>query len=195
MIGISVARGSRPGVIEWLGCAVAFAGLVYLVLPGLAAPPLGSALLMAAAGASWGVYSVLGRGEGDPVLATARNFVFTLPFVLLLFFVRPAHAAHSLEGVTLAVVSGAITSGLGYVVWYAAQKNLAQMTAAIVQLTVPVIAAIAGILFLSESFSLRLAIAAVAILGGILLTTWAGRAARLAKADEAQAVGPSRMST
>lgn len=183
MIGISVARGTRPGVLEWAGLLIAFGGLVYLVAPGLSAPPLGAALLMAGAGVAWGVYSVLGRGEGDPVAVTARNFALSVPLVAVLAalsFMRPAAAHLSLNGVLLAAISGAITSGLGYVAWYAALKGLPAMGASIVQLAVPIVAALGGILFLDESFTLRLALASVAILGGIFLAIWSSARAAMA---------------
>ncbi|MGD2132858.1 MAG: DMT family transporter [Maricaulaceae bacterium] len=176
MIAIGVATGARPKALEWTGFAVAFAGLVYLLSPGLSAPPLASALLMAAAGVAWGVYSVLGKQEPDAVAATARNFALALPFAALLFLAGPSWSEAAPAGVGLAIASGAITSGLGYVIWYAALRGLAPMAAPIVQLSVPVIAAAGGVALLGEPFTLRLALASVLILGGIFLTVAAGRA-------------------
>ena len=127
MIVYGIVRGERPSVIEWIGLAVALGGLVYLFLPRLEAPSLLGGSLMALAGVSWGFYSVLGRGVADPSLATAGNFVRSLPFAILLAFVASIGlTAHSTttKGILLAVVSGAITSGLGYVVWYHALKGL-----------------------------------------------------------------------
>jgi len=189
MIALSVLRGARPGLAEWIGFSIAFGGLVYLVAPGLSAPPLGAALLMAGAGVAWGIYSVLGRNESDPIAATARNFVFTVPLAVLLTFASPAVVHVSMNGILLAAASGAITSGLGYVAWYAALKGLPAMAASVVQLAVSPIAALGGILFLSEIFTLRLGVASVAILGGIFLAIWSG-----ARGAANQVAGPSRMS-
>lgn len=167
MIGIGAAMGARPSALEWSGLAVAFAGLLYLASPGLAAPPLTPALLMAGAGAAWGVYSILGRGAADPVGATARNFALTAPLVLALGLASPDWVAAQPAGIALAVASGAITSGLGYVIWYAALRGLTAASASIVQLAAPVIAALGGVALLGESLSVRLAVASVLVLGGI----------------------------
>ena len=146
---------------------LAIGGLVYLVLPGVHAPSLVGAGLMAAAGASWGLYSLLGRGSKDPGGDTTRNFVLGAP----LAFVVAALAHRSLHvtahGALLAVVSGALTSGLGYVVWFAALRGLTALRAATVQLAVPALAATGGVLFLGEQLSPRLVVAGVFILGGI----------------------------
>jgi drug/metabolite transporter (DMT)-like permease len=159
MILAALLGGERPLVLEWTGLLLALGGLVYLVFPGLQAPsPLGSAL-MAAAGISWGLYSLRGRGSSDPLGDTASNFMRAVPFVILISL--------SASGLLLASVSGAITSGLGYVIWYAALRGLTTARAATVQLSVPVLAAWSGVLFLSEEISLRLLLAGVLILGGI----------------------------
>lgn len=163
------AGGERFGPIGWAGFALAVGGLVYLVSPGLAAPPLFGAALMAAAGVAWGVYSLRGRGVADPLAATARNFTRAVPFALALSLVCLAGARVDARGVALAVASGAVTSGLGYVVWYAALARLTALRAATVQLSVPLLAAFGGVLFLSEAITPRLAVASVAILGGIAL--------------------------
>ena len=170
MIGAGVARGERPRVIEWLGFAVAIAGLVVLVLPGLAAPdPLGAAL-MAIAGASWGIYSLRGRGATSPLAVTADNFLRAVPMAAALLLAIPITGGHvEPRGVVLAIGSGAIASGIGYSLWYAALPSLAAVRAAIVQLAVPVLAAAAGALVLREAVTMRLAIATAAILGGIAL--------------------------
>ncbi|MFC4931726.1 DMT family transporter [Massilia sp. GCM10023247] len=159
-------RFSRPG---WIGLALAGAGLVYLVLPGVAAPPLAGTLLMALAGVAWGVYSLRGRGAGDPLGATAVNFLCATPFALALWlpFAGVAHA--DARGILLAVVSGALTSGVGYALWYAALPGLGAMRAAIVQLSVPPLAALGAVLWLEEALTLRLVLASIAILGGIAL--------------------------
>lgn len=176
MLVAAIAGGERPQPLQWAGLLIALAGFVYLVSPGLAAPaPLGS-LLMTAAGVAWGFYTLRGRGSADPISATTDNFVRAVPLVLVVAAVmlRGAHATP--RGLVLAVLSGAVTSGLGYVVWYTALKGLTATRAAGVQLMVPVIAALAGVLFLSESVSLRLAVATAAILGGVALVL-AGREA------------------
>ena len=175
MIAIGAASGARPKALEWTGFAVAFAGLVYLLSPGLSAPPVASALLMAAAGVAWGVYSVLGRGAADAVAATARNFALALPFAALLLLAGAPWSDAAPAGVGLAVLSGAVTSGLGYVIWYAALKGLSAMAAPIVQLSVPVIAAAGGVALLGEPLTFRLALASVFILGGIFVTVMSGR--------------------
>lgn len=169
MIGFGVAHGERPAPMQWAGIVAAFGGLAYLFSPGLSAPPLAGALAMATAGLAWGGYSLLGRGEADPIAATARNFVLATPFVLLLFL-APAARHADLSGIALAVASGAIASGAGYVVWYIALRSLAPVAAAVVQLAVPVIAALGGIALLGETPTLRLVIAALLILGGIFMT-------------------------
>lgn len=170
MIGLGLIAGARPRAVEWAGLAVALAGLVYLLAPGLSAPPVGGAALMAVAGVAWGVYSVLGKNEADSVTSTARNFVLTLPFAALLFFAGPSSPHATLEGVALAVISGAIASGLGYVVWYSALKGLTNMAASAVQLAVPIVAAAGGVVLLGEAITLRLLIASLLILGGIFVT-------------------------
>jgi drug/metabolite transporter (DMT)-like permease len=169
MILMALVSGARLLVVEWLGLLVAFAGLVYLVLPGVAAPSFVGFCLMAVAGSAWGVYTIKGKGSATPLADTARNFVRTIPFTVVvgLLAVRTVHL--SATGVWLAVVSGAIASGLGYTVWYMALRGLSATQAAVVQLFVPVIAALGGVVFMSEEVSLRLFIAAVLTLGGILM--------------------------
>jgi len=169
MIAAGLREGERPRGREWVGLLLALGGLVYLVAPGLTAPaPLGS-ILMAVAGSAWAVYSLLGRGAASPVAATAGNFLRAFPFALLvsLACLRAAHL--SPRGALLAAVSGAITSGLGYVIWYAALRGLTATRAAIAQLAVPVLAAAGGVLLLGEPVTVRLALAALLILGGIAL--------------------------
>jgi drug/metabolite transporter (DMT)-like permease len=167
MIGVGVWRGERPQVREWLGLVIAMAGLVYLVLPGIAAPDPVGALLMIASGVGWGVYSLRGKSSGAPVAATAGNFARTLPFAFLGVVVAWGTLRATPRGVVLAVVSGALTSGVGYVVWYLALRGLTATRAAIVQLAVPVIAAAGGIVVLAEAPTVRLAIASLLILGGV----------------------------
>jgi len=169
MLGAGLGSGERFGPVAWLGFVLAAGGLVYLVLPGVAAPPLLGAVLMAIAGVAWGVYSLRGRGVADPLAATARNFLRAVPLALALSLVFVARAHADATGIALAVASGALTSGLGYVVWYAALARLSAMQAATVQLSVPLLAAIGGVLLLSEAITPRLAAASVAILGGIAI--------------------------
>jgi drug/metabolite transporter (DMT)-like permease len=165
----ALTAGERFTLVSWLGLGIAFGGLVYLVSPGLTAPdPLG-ALLMAIAGLAWGAYSLLGRSAGDPLAATANNFIGALPLALLVSVLFLGRMDISPSGALLAVASGAITSGLGYVVWYAALRGLTAGSAASVQLSVPVIAAIGGVILLGEDVSARLALASAATLGGIAL--------------------------
>ena len=170
MFGVSLYRGMRPQVLEWLGLVVAFGGLIYLVLPGLAAPPLISALLMAAAGIAWGFYTLRGKGSDDPLADTAGNFLRSMPMALVPGVLFVSTAQVSIRGAVLAALSGAIASGVGYSVWYAALKYHTPTRAGILQLSVPVIAAIGGIILLAETASMRLLIAAPLVLGGIGLT-------------------------
>lgn len=174
MILAALRSGERPRLLEWLGLLVALAGLVYLVLPGLAAPSPSGSALMVLAGSAWGFYSLRGRGAVDPVAATTDNFVRSLPFAFLVSALLLARTELSAEGVWLALASGALTSGLGYVVWYAALRGLTATRAATVQLAVPVLAAAGGVLFLSERVSLRLVLAGTLILGGVAFSL-AGR--------------------
>lgn len=177
MILAAIASGERPQPLQWLGLLGAVAGFVYLVSPGLEAPsPLGS-VLMTASGVSWGVYTLRGRGNADPISATTDNFVRSVPFVVIVSAVMLRSVHLTPRGVGLAVASGAVTSGIGYVIWYAALRGLTATRAATVQLTVPVIAALGGVLFMSEAITLRLAIATAAILGGVGLVL-SGRESR-----------------
>lgn len=173
MIAGGIRRGERPRAPEWLGFALAAGGLVVLALPGLAAPdPLGAAL-MAAAGLGWGIYSLRGRGTTRPLAATADNFLRTLAFAapLAIAIVLDGHA--STRGAALATASGAIASGIGYSLWYAALPYLAATRAALLQLSVPVLAAAGAALVLGEPITTRLAAAAAAIVGGIALAVLA----------------------
>jgi drug/metabolite transporter (DMT)-like permease len=167
MLGAGLAAGERFAPAGWLGLGLAAAGLAVLLLPGAAAPSLPGAVLMAGAGVAWGGYSLRGRGAADPLAATAASFVRAAPLGILLALAFAAHAHADVRGVGLAIASGALTSGLGYVVWYAALRRLTALRAAVVQLSVPLIAAVGGVLLLGEAFTLRLGLAALAILGGI----------------------------
>lgn len=173
MIGAGLRAGERPRVGEWLGLACSFVGLIVLARPGLSQPdPLG-ALLMSLAGICWGLYSLRGRDYPDAISGNAASFLRTIPLVVLIGGVAMArHATFGdIQGVQLAIVSGAITSGLGYAIWYLALRGLSATRAALVQLGVPPLAAAGGILFLGERAGLRLSIASALILGGIAIAS------------------------
>ncbi len=172
MFSSALRAGEHFPALSWAGLVVAILGLIYLVSPGLSAPdPLGAGL-MAVAGIAWGIYSLRGRRAADPLEATASNFVLCVPLVMIASLVSlllPAEPHATPRGVMWAVTSGAIASGLGYAIWYAALKGLTASRAATVQLSVPVIAAFGGVLLLSEQVSLRLLIASAATLGGVAM--------------------------
>ena len=176
MIGVGLWRGQRLRPRQSAGVAVAGAGLVGLLLPGLSAPPLAGSVLMLAAGIAWAVYTLRGQGAGDPLQVTAGNFLRAVPFALVLGLVAAPALRLDATGTLLAVASGALASGIGYAVWYAALPHLAVASAAALQLSVPLLAAAGGVLLLSEPLTLRLAAAAVAILGGIALVVVPRRA-------------------
>lgn len=167
MFAAGLRAGERFSPRAWGGFVAALAGLVYLVSPGLAAPPLLGAVLMAAAGVAWGLYSLRGRRAGDALAATGANFRRATPMALALSALSLSAFHASGVGVLLAVLSGAVTSGLGYVVWYAALRGLTALRAATVQLSVPPLAALGGALLLSEALTPRLLLASAAILGGV----------------------------
>jgi drug/metabolite transporter (DMT)-like permease len=167
MIGWGLRSGERLHGMQIAGVLLAFGGLVGLLLPGLTAPPLVGSLLMLAAGVAWGVYSLRGRGSGDPLRATAGNFARALPFAAALALVSRLHAEP--RGLAYAALSGGITSGLGYALWYAALPGMKATTAAVVQLSVPVLTAFGAVWLLHEDVTVRLVAASAAILGGIAL--------------------------
>lgn len=169
MIGWGLVQGERPGVAQWAGLALAIVGLGVLTHPGVSGAPLTGVVLMLLAGVGWGTYSLRGRRAADPLQTTAANFLRTLPFVALMVAVSLVLAPPRLStsGVAAAVASGAVTSGVGYVIWYRALSGLNALRAASVQLTVPVLAAAGGVLFLGEHVTLELVGAAVLILGGL----------------------------
>lgn len=177
MLVYALSSGERPHVLEWAGLFVALAGLVYLVFPGLTAPSPFRSALMAVAGISWGFYSLRGRGTRDPLSDTTGNFVRALPFVVVVNLGMLREFSVSARGLVFAVLSGALASGVGYVVWYTALKGLTATRAATVQLIVPVLAALGGVILLSEDVSTRLLFAAMMILGGVGLAL-AGRSTR-----------------
>jgi drug/metabolite transporter (DMT)-like permease len=167
MIISALFKGERPRILEWLGLFAALGGLIYLVLPGLASPPLFSSLLMAFAGVAWGFYTLRGKGSANPLAETTGNFIRSVPMIVLfsLPFLSDFHA--SKQGILFAVLSGAAASGIGYAVWYTALKFHTATRAAILQLSVPVLAAGGGVVLLSETISFRLIIASALIIGGI----------------------------
>jgi len=167
MIFWGLRKGERLNTRQWFGLAIALGGLVALVFPGLSAPPIAGALLMTGAGIAWGIYSLRGKGAGDPTSVTAGNFCRSFVFAAVLSIALLHWTNVDFAGIRYAVVSGAIASGVGYVIWYSALPGLKATTAATVQLSVPILAAIGGISFLSESITLRLLLASLLILGGI----------------------------
>ena len=178
MISWSIGRGDRPAAVQVIGFAIAFAAFVYLLLPGLRVPnPFGTALMILS-GVAWGVYSLRGRGLEDPLSETAGNFIRSVPFCLLLLPFAWNGMTITTGGSGLALVSGVVASGLGYAVWYHAVPRLGATRAALVQLTVPVIAAAGAIVLLAEPLTLRFVVSSLCVLGGVGLGIAAGRAKR-----------------
>ncbi len=169
MIGHGLLVGERLLRLQLVGLMLAFGGLIVLLLPGLSAPPLYGSILMLGAGVAWGIYSLRGKGAGDPTKVTAGNFLRAVPIAAALSLLMLNGATLDPAGFWYAVASGALASGIGYAIWYTALPALKATNAATVQLSVPVIAALGGVVFLGEPISLRLASASVAILGGIAL--------------------------
>ncbi|KJS15571.1 MAG: membrane protein [Hoeflea sp. BRH_c9] len=170
MIGWSLKEGDRPSWLEWLGLITAFGAFVWLVSPGLSAPDPLAASAMALSGIAWGVYSLRGRGLPDPLKATADNFLRSVAFLIplgLIILIAQAPVHMSPRGLLLAILSGAVTSGLGYALWYRVLRQIGATLGAIVQLTAPVIATAGGTLFLAESWTLRLIVSSLFILGGV----------------------------
>jgi drug/metabolite transporter (DMT)-like permease len=169
MIGRGLWLGERLTKPQTAGLTIAFAGLVSLLLPGLTTPSLQGSLLMLGAGGAWGVYSLRGKNAGDPRRVTAGNFARSVPFAVALSVLMASRASLDLAGIAYALASGALTSGIGYAIWYTALPALRATQAATVQLSVPVIAAIGGVVLLGEPMTLRLIGAAIAVIGGIAL--------------------------
>jgi drug/metabolite transporter (DMT)-like permease len=170
MIGYGIARGERPSAVMWLGLVLAAVGLALLTVPSVTRPdPLG-VLLMAIAGVAWAVYTLVGRGTSDPIAANARSFLWSAPLAIALVVLvigTHADAPPSARGIVLALVSGAITSGLGYAIWYRALPSLTVTQAAVAQLSVPVIAALGAVVVLGEAVSSRLVVAGTLVLSGV----------------------------
>jgi drug/metabolite transporter (DMT)-like permease len=169
MILWGLHKGERLRAPQLLGFALALSGLIALLFPGLSAPPFPGSALMLAAGVAWGAYSLRGRGETNPASATAGNFLRAVPMALALSSVFFPWARLDRAGTVYAVLSGAVASGCGYVIWYTALPGLKAASAATVQLSVPVLAATGGILLLGEPLTLRFVFASITLLGGIAL--------------------------
>lgn len=180
MLAAGLRAGERPTALQWGGLLAALAGLVHLLLPGLAAPDPAGATLMLLAGVAWGVYSLLGRGAARPIAVTAGNFLGAAPLALVASLVALPVVAPRVppEGALLAVASGAVTSGLGYSLWYLALRGHTATTAAVVQLSVPVLAAAGGVLLLGEAATSRLVVAGALVLGGVAAATLGRREVR-----------------
>jgi drug/metabolite transporter (DMT)-like permease len=183
MFAAALRAGERLSGLAWFGVALAVCGLGYLVAPGLTAPEPVGALLMTVAGVAWGVYSLLGRGSANPLRATALNFAGSVPVVAVVSLLALRGFHGTWRGLLLAVTSGAVTSGLGYVVWYAALRHLSSARAATVQLSVPVIAALGGVALLAEPITGRLLLASVATLSGIAIVLAVRRRTHRASVD------------
>lgn len=172
MLGWGMIQGERLSGLQWAGFGIAVAALVWLVSPSLEAPPAWAAAAMAVAGIGWGAYSILGRGVADPTAATSGNFVWAtllaIPLFAVAYWIAP-EPVPPMDGIVIAIASGAITSGLGYVIWYQALKGLTSTRAGIAQLSVPALAAMGGVLFLTEPITWRFALSTAAILAGVAL--------------------------
>jgi drug/metabolite transporter (DMT)-like permease len=167
MIGGALVEGERPRARQWFGLLVAIAGLVYLLSPGIASPSPVGAALMAVAGVAWALYSIQGRGAVDPVAQNGGNFIRTLPMLLMVSVLALRFRHIETGGAILAIVSGALTTGLGYAVWYSALRGLTATRAALVQLLVPVITVTGGVVFLREPISPRVLLSAAIVIAGI----------------------------
>jgi drug/metabolite transporter (DMT)-like permease len=169
MITYALSKGRKLNRREWIGVLLAFGGFVYLLSPGISAPPIEGLILMTLSGFGWGMYSVRGKSSENPLEDTSFNFLRSLPFLAILIVIGADHFEFSERGVLLAVISGAVTSGIGYTIWYMALTGLNNVQASVVQLSVPALATAGGVLLLSENLSLRFLLSSVIILGGIFL--------------------------
>lgn len=169
MIGYGIWAGERLAKMQILGLLLALGGLAGLLLPGLSAPPLLGCLFMATAGVAWGIYSLRGKGSGDPNVVTAGNFLRAVALTAGLSIFGLKNVSFDVGGVGYAILSGALASGIGYAIWYTALPGLKATHAASVQLSVPVIAALGGVALLGEQVTMRLILASLAILGGIAM--------------------------
>jgi drug/metabolite transporter (DMT)-like permease len=169
MIIVGALYGNKLHFAEWLGIALAFVGVIYLVLPSLSTPSLLGFILMALSGIAWAIYTLLGRGSKQPIIDTTANFLRTIPFVLVLILLTFEYCKITDWGMIYAILSGAVTSAIGYALWYLVLKDISVTQAAVVQLLVPILAAVGGVLFVSEPISIRLVISSLLVLGGILI--------------------------
>ena len=167
MVLAGLFLGHKLHYIEWGGLIVAFSGFVYLVMPGVSAPSLMGFILMSCSGVAWGGYTLAGKGSLNPLSDTYYNFLRAVPWVIILMIITIQNSIMSWEGVLLAILSGGIASGIGYAIWYMALRGLSSINAAVVQLLVPVIAAIGGVIFANELLSLRTLLASIIIMGGV----------------------------
>lgn len=154
---------------EWTGVIIAFIGFIYLILPDVTTPSVTGFVLMTISGVAWGVYTLQGRNSKSPLSDTAYNFLRTIPLVVILIIASLNTTNYTAEGIVLAVLSGGVASGIGYTIWYIALGGLSSSQAAVLQLLVPVIAALGGVIFVSEAVTLRFAISSTMVLSGILL--------------------------
>ena len=172
MVLVNTLKGNRLHFVEWLGVVLAFIGFVYLMLPGINTPSLFGFILMTVSGIAWGLYTLNGRGSQNPLMDTAYNFIKTIPLVVIVALIQlliMKNTQLSNTGIILAILSGAIASGVGYSIWYSVLPHLSVVLSAVLQLLVPVIAALGGVLFVNELITQRLLISALMILGGILM--------------------------
>ena len=169
MIAVAVIRGERLSLSSWIGMALAMAGMVYLVMPGIEAPDPAYSALMAMAGLAWGAYSLLGIGKGDHTTSTASNFLYATPLAALGSLIESDNVFLSWQGCLLAVVSGAIASGMGYAIWYRVLKSIKAASAAVVQLSVPALATLGGVVLLAEPLTSRTVAATALTIGGIYI--------------------------
>ena len=171
MIIFNFMKGQKLSIFEWAGLIVALSGLLVLLLPGASAPSLSGFIIMTLSGIAWGLYTLAGRGATSPVANTASNFVRTIPFILVLTIFTFDSTQTSNEGIMLAILSGAIMSGLGYAIWYSALTHLSITQASTLQLIVPIMAAFGGVIFLNELITTQLVISSALVLGGVLVVT------------------------
>ncbi|RKT98720.1 EamA family transporter [Burkholderia sp. Nafp2/4-1b] len=173
MIGYGYAKGEKTNL--W-GVMLALAGLAVFLVPSDIAPPLDSSILMLVAGLAWGGFSLLGRANGSPVVGTASSFILAAPFALVLLWFQRDQLRVDATGLTYAALSGCLTSALAYVVWYWVRVRMTAISAGTVQLSVPVLSALLGIVVLGEALSARSALAAIVVLVGVAVTTRFARA-------------------
>lgn len=172
IIAASLLSGNRLLTIEWVGVCLAFMGFVYLVFPEITTPSFVGCILMTIAGIAWGMYTLKGRSSTNSLSDTTFNFLRTIPFVLVLILLTAHHLHFTPQGILLAALSGGVASGIGYTIWYMALGGLSSTQAAVVQLFVPVIAALGGVVFMTEAITFRLSFSALLVLGGIFLVFW-----------------------